>query len=123
MFASDVLDPKVVDDEGESDRAGFVAPQGRCVLDGFVSVGCEVFFEAFVGDPPGLFEAGHTLAYFHVDIAVVFDGVEVVCFYNFVGYFVRNGSSCIRIAPSVFHNRSLICPRNQNVHRGWISCC
>ena len=61
LFA-DVIDPKVVNDEGESDGLGGVFPErwgsghrGKAEME-------EVTFESFVGDAAGLLEAGHAFS-------------------------------------------------------------
>ena len=58
LFA-DVLDPKVVNDEGENDGLGGVLPERRgSGHRGEAEMG-EVSFESVVGDAAGLLEAGH----------------------------------------------------------------
>ena len=69
----DVLDPKVIVDEGEDDVACGVAPQAGSVFHGYVALFGEMLGEALVGDDAGLFESVHALADFDVDPSVAGD--------------------------------------------------
>ena len=50
-----VLHAEIIDDEGKRDRVCFVFPEGGCVFDGGVAVGCKVLDEAVVSDASRLF--------------------------------------------------------------------
>ena len=62
VLFSDVLDVKVVNDEGEKDGIGVVLPQRRGSGNrGKAELG-EVGFESVVGNAAGLLEAGHAFS-------------------------------------------------------------
>ena len=70
FFLADVLDPKVINDEGENCGLGGVLPERRGLGHrGEAKMG-EVRFESVVGDAAGLFEAGHAFSDLWVDPAV-----------------------------------------------------
>ena len=58
LFA-DVLDPKVINDEGENDGLGGVLPERRGSGNRGEGKMGEVSFESVFGNAAGLFEAGH----------------------------------------------------------------
>ena len=59
VFLADLLEPKVIKDEGENDGLGGVLPERRGSGNrGKAKVG-EVSFDPAVGNAAGLFEAGH----------------------------------------------------------------
>ena len=63
VLLAKILDPKDVNDEGESDGLGGVLPERRGDgKRGEAKVG-EVIFEPVVGNAAGLFEAGHVFLY------------------------------------------------------------
>jgi hypothetical protein len=66
-----ILDTKVVNYQGESDRTGVVGSQGGGSRDGTVSILGKVKGELVVGNTAGLFEAWHPLSDLHVDPAVI----------------------------------------------------
>ena len=57
-----IIEPKVVDDEGESDGLGGVLPERRSSGNRGESKMGKLRFEPVVGDAAGLFEAGHAFA-------------------------------------------------------------
>ena len=62
VLLSDVLDPKVINNEGENDGLGGVLPERRGYGNrGEAKMG-EVSFEPVVGDAAGLFEDGHAFS-------------------------------------------------------------
>ena len=61
LFA-DVLDPKVINGEGEKDGLGGVIPESRGSGNRGEATMGEVSFESVVGDAAGLFEAGHAFS-------------------------------------------------------------
>ena len=63
----DVLDPKVVANKGEGDRASFVKIKARSILGREVPSSGEDFFELLVGKFASLLEATHGLSDFNVD--------------------------------------------------------
>ena len=70
VFLADVLEPKVVDDEGENDGLGGVLPEHRNSGNrGKAKMG-KVIFEPVVGNVAGLFEAGHAFSDLEVNPAV-----------------------------------------------------
>ena len=86
VLNANVLDPKVVDDKGESDGTCGMSPEGWGALGGSVAVCGKVFLEALVRNLAGLFEAGHSFADFHINPAIGSgDGMELVFLDNFVG--------------------------------------
>ena len=63
VFLDDLLEPKVVNDEGENNGIGGVLPERRGSRNrGEAKMG-EVSFEPVVGNVDGLFEAGHAFSY------------------------------------------------------------
>ena len=84
VFLADVLDPKVVDDEGENYGLGGVLPERRSSGNRGEPKTGKVSFEAVVGDAAGLFEAGHAFSDFEVNPAVITECAEVLLFDNFV---------------------------------------
>ena len=50
-----IFNSEVVDYKGKGDRVCFVLPEGGCVFDGGVAVGCKVLDEAVVSDASRLF--------------------------------------------------------------------
>ena len=78
VFLADVLDPKVVDDEGENDGLGGVLPERRSSENrGKPKVG-KTIFEPVVGNAAGLFEAGHVFSDIEVDADIRTERAEVV---------------------------------------------
>ena len=74
----DTLDPKVVDDEEESDGLSGVFPERRSSGNRGESKMGKMSFEPFVGDAAGLFEAGHAFMDIEVNPAVGTKCTEVV---------------------------------------------
>ena len=54
MLLANVLNPEVVDDEGETDWAGFVRPQAWCGFALVVAVLLKALFEKLLGNDSGL---------------------------------------------------------------------
>ena len=69
VFLSDVLDPKVVDDEGETYGFGGVLPERSSSGNRGKSKVGKVSFEPVVGGAAGLFEAGYAFSDLKVDPA------------------------------------------------------
>ena len=85
VFLADVIDPKVVNDEGENDGLGGVLPDRRGSGNrGKFKVG-KVSFEPVVGDAASLFEAGHAFSDIEVDPSVGTERAEVVLVDYFSG--------------------------------------
>ena len=77
-----VLHAKIIDDQSELDRLGFVLEQAWSVLGGEVSAGSQVFDKIIMSKSSRLRKSIHALSYFSID-SVVFDfGEEVVVFDN-----------------------------------------
>ena len=90
VFLANVLDPKVINDEGENYGLDGVLPERRGSGNrGEYKVG-KVSFEPVVGNAAGLFEAGHAFSDIEVDPDVGTDRAEVVL----VNYFVRYAGQC-----------------------------
>ena len=90
VFLADVLDPKVVNDEGENDGLGGILPERRSSGNRGESKMGKMSFEPVVGDAAGLFEAGHAFSDIEVNQAVRIECREVVL----VDYFVRDAGQC-----------------------------
>ena len=90
VFLADVLDPKVVDDEGENDGLCGVFPERRSSGNRGESKMGKVKFEPVVGDASGLLESGHAFSDLEVNPAVRTERAEVVL----VDYFVRDVCQC-----------------------------
>ena len=88
VLLSDILDPKVVEDEGESDGLGGVLPERRSSGNRGESKMGNMSFEPVVGNAAGLIEAGHAFSDIEVNPAVGTKCTEVVLF----DYFVRDTS-------------------------------
>ena len=86
VFLADVLDPKVVDNEGENDGIGGVLPERRSSGNRGEYKMVKVSFEPVIVDAAGLFEAGHAFSDLRVNPAVRTECAEVVLF----DYFVRD---------------------------------
>ena len=79
MLFSNVFNAEVIDHKGEVDRASFVGPQRRCQLLRMIPKFGKVLGESVVGNPSGLFEAGHAFSYLHIYPAIgCGDGMEFV---------------------------------------------
>ena len=90
VFLTDVLDPKVVNDEQKNDGLGGVLPKRRSSgIRGESSVG-KVIFKPVVGNAAVLFEAEHSFPDIEVDAAVRTERAEVVL----VDYFFRDAGQC-----------------------------
>ena len=84
VFLADVLDPKVINDEGENDGLGGVLLERRGSGNrGKAKMG-KVSFELVVGNADGLFEARHSFSDLEVDPAVGTERAEAVLVNNFV---------------------------------------
>ena len=84
VLFSDVLDAKVVYNEGEKYGFGVVLPQCRgSGYRGETELGY-VRFDSVAGDAAGLLEAGHAFTDIEVDPAVGAERVEVVLLNYFV---------------------------------------
>ena len=70
MLLANVLNPEVVDDEGERDWSPFVRPKSWGGLALGVPVFLESFGQEFLGDDSRLGEAIHALPDFAVDVTV-----------------------------------------------------
>ena len=90
VFFSNVLDPKVVDDEGKHDWLGGVLLERRSSGNRGKSKVGKVSSDPVVVDAAGLFEAGHAFLDLEVDPAVRTERTEVVL----VNYFVRDAGQC-----------------------------
>ena len=90
VFHADVLDPKVVNDEGENDGLGGVLTECRSSGNRGESKMGKVSFEPVVGIAAGLFEAGHTFSDLEVNQAVRTECAVVVL----VNYFIRDAGLC-----------------------------
>ena len=86
VLLANILDPKVVDDEGKSDGLGGVLPECRSSDNRGESKMGKVSFELVVGDSAGLFEARHAFSDLKVNPAVRNECEEVVL----IDYFVRD---------------------------------
>ena len=84
VLFSDVLDAKVVYDEGEKYGFGVVFPQRRGSGYRGKTKLSEVSFESVVGNAAGLLEAGHAFSDLEVDPAVGTEHAEAVLFNDFV---------------------------------------
>ena len=62
VFLADVIDPKLVYDEGENDGLGGVLPERKSSGNRGESKMGKVRFETVVGNAAGLFEAGHAFS-------------------------------------------------------------
>ena len=62
VFLANIIDPKVINDEGENDGLGGVLPESRGSGNRGKSKEGKVRFEPVVGDAAGLFEAGHAFS-------------------------------------------------------------
>ena len=85
VFAADIFDAEVVDDETEGDGTGVVTEEAGCVFAWVVAGLGKVCDEAFMGDDAGLGEAVHAFADFDHDGAVVDEVVEFILFHDDVG--------------------------------------
>ena len=65
-MATHILDAEVVDDKGEGDVAGGMAPKGWGVANRGVTVGGKMKDKPVVGDAACLFEARHALSLIHI---------------------------------------------------------
>ena len=84
VLFSNVIDSKVINEEGENDGIGGVLPERRASGNrGKTKMG-EVSFESSVGDAAGLFEAGHAFSDLQVDPAFGTERAEAVLVDNFV---------------------------------------
>ena len=90
VILTDVLDPKVVDDEEENYGIGGVLPERRSSRNRGESKMGKVSFEPVVGNAAGLFEAGHAFLDLEVNPAFRTEYAEVVL----VNYFVRDTGQC-----------------------------
>jgi len=54
VLLAHILDPKIIDDESEADRAGIVLPQAWCGFALVVTILLEAFFEKLLGNDPCL---------------------------------------------------------------------
>ena len=97
MLASQILDSKVVDDEGELDRPGFVFPKAWCVFGRDVAECGKVFAQLVVGDDAGLREAVHALVDFNANISVVNEWEELVLVDDFLRDYI-DGESHVFVA-------------------------
>ena len=70
ILLADILDPKVVNNEGESDGIGGVIPDRRSSGNRGESKMGKMSFETVVGDAAGLFKAGHAFLDLEVNPAV-----------------------------------------------------
>lgn len=78
MFAANILDTKVIDNEAESNGSSLVDEEAGSVFGLDVAMLGEVWDELVVGKSSGLWEAIHALANFHIDEVVVDKGLQVV---------------------------------------------
>lgn len=74
MLIAHALDLKIVNDEGEEDGAGCMAPEAISVADWGMSVGLKVGDKAFVGKLTSLEKAVHAFLGFYNNVAVVDEG-------------------------------------------------
>ena len=84
VLLADILDPKVVDDEGESDGLGGVIPERRSSGKRGESRIGKMSFEPVVGNVAGLFEAGHAFSDLELYPSVGTKCAEVVLVNDFV---------------------------------------
>ena len=90
VFLAVVLDPKVVNNEGENDGLGGVLPESRSYGNrGEPKMG-KMIFDPVVGDAAGLFEAMRAFSDPEVNLVVRTECAEVVL----VDYFVRDAGQC-----------------------------
>jgi hypothetical protein len=66
MFLPHILNPKVVDNQREGDRAGEMPPQTRCMFTFIISMGEELFAEEYLCQDICLGEAPNDAAQFNV---------------------------------------------------------
>ena len=78
VAAFGVADAKVIDNEAEDDVACRVAPVARCQRNGFVPVWCKKIDKLIICQPIGLREAVHATSDLNIDMAVVYEGAEIV---------------------------------------------
>ena len=81
----DILDPKVVHNEGESEGAGAMGPNAR--RDGYrgIAVRPEELDETIIGEAPGLGQAVYALSNLDVDMTVVNKLGEVILEHDGIG--------------------------------------
>ena len=70
VLLANILDPKVVNNEGESDGLGSVLPERRSSGNRGESKMGNMSFEPVVGNAAGLIEAGHAFSDIEVNPAV-----------------------------------------------------
>ena len=85
VLLADILDPKVVDNERESDRLAGVLPERRSYGNRRESKMGKVSFEPVIGNAVVLFEAGHDFSDLEVNPAVGTERAEVVLVNDFSG--------------------------------------
>jgi hypothetical protein len=80
MFPPHILNPKVVDNQREGDRAGEMPPQTRCMFTVVLSMGEELFAEEFIRQDTCLGEAPNGAVKFNVYEPVFCMLLQVVLF-------------------------------------------
>ena len=70
VFLSDILYPKIVDDEGEADGTGVVFPATGGCFALMISMLFKAFLKQLLGDDTCLWKAVHPLLYLAVDVAI-----------------------------------------------------
>ena len=90
VFPADVLDRKVLDNEGKNDGLGVVLPERKSFGNRGKSKMVKVSFEPSFGNAAGLFEDGHAFSDLELNPAVRTECAEVVL----VDYFVRDADQC-----------------------------
>ena len=84
VLLADILHPKVVEEEGDSDGLVAVLPERRSSGNRGESKMGKVRFEPVFGNVDGLFEDGHAFSYLEVKPAVGTECAEVVLVNDFV---------------------------------------
>ena len=84
-----ILDAKVINNEQKYDVFGGVFPKRVGARNGGISKIGVMHLEAVIRNVPGLFQAWHSFADFHINPAVGGQGAKIVLTDHFVGYNVQ----------------------------------
>lgn len=85
MFAANILDAEVINDESEADGASLVGEETRGVWCRMVPEGSKVLDKTFVGGKDaGLWETIHAFSDLDEDITVLSEGSKVVMFHDII---------------------------------------
>ena len=83
IFFAGIFDAKTIHHKGNSDGFGGMLPKVRGAGNGRKAKLRKVRFDAIIGDAPGLFEVGHTLADIHLHPTVGAERLEIVLVNDF----------------------------------------